>query len=354
MKKIILLFIIIISYQLTTNNCVAQDIHLSQFVMTPLLLNPSVAGKFGGDQRVILNYRDQWSSVGSPFKTFGFSFDTPLGNKNNSGNFFGVGLSAYRDKAGDGNLGLTIVNLSLSYNLRFNRKSYLSAGLQGGIVQSSIDVSKIQFDSQFDGSGHNSSLSSGEEFSNTSFIKPDFSAGVSYTYGNGRTQKVLNNNGFNGRKLEAGLAIHHVNRLKSSFLNQNNSKLNFRYVAHFNSSLPVSSTNVAVQPSAIFELQQNAYNLILGSYIRYTLKEKSKFTGAFNGAALSLGAHYRLNDAFIPSLIIESGKFSVGLSYDINVSGLTAVSNGMGGFEISLKFISPTPFGRRKSAARFF
>lgn len=75
------IIIIILCFLLGRLNGVAQDLHFSQFTMTPLQLDPSITGKFGGDQRVILNYRDQWRSVAAPFKTYGFSFDTHLNQK---------------------------------------------------------------------------------------------------------------------------------------------------------------------------------------------------------------------------------------------------------------------------------
>ena len=64
----------------------AQDIHFSQFYNTPLIVNPAFTGVFGGDQRAMLIYRNQWSSVATPYKTFGGSFDTRMFDKRN-GNF---------------------------------------------------------------------------------------------------------------------------------------------------------------------------------------------------------------------------------------------------------------------------
>ena len=116
--KITLLIVIITSYfLLSTFNCIAQDIHFSQFTMTPMLLDPSQAGK-GNDQRAIINYRNQWSSVATPFKTYGFSYDTHFNKQQKKDNFFGLGLSVYSDKAGDINLGLTTLNISLAYHIK--------------------------------------------------------------------------------------------------------------------------------------------------------------------------------------------------------------------------------------------
>src|SRR5690554_5112482 len=125
---------IIFSFQLLSLNSEAQDIHFSQFTMTPLQLDPSQAGK-GNDQRVIINYRNQWNSVATPFKTYGFSYDTHFNKQQKKDNFFGLGLAVYSDKAGDINLGLTTLNISLAYHIKLNQESHLSAGLQGGFIQ---------------------------------------------------------------------------------------------------------------------------------------------------------------------------------------------------------------------------
>jgi len=332
----------------------AQDIHFSQFTMTPLQLDPSQAGKFGGDTRAIINYRDQWSSVTSnPFRTYGASFDMHL-NKARKDNFFGIGATVYSDKAGNINLGTTIFNLTLAYHIKVNQASYLSAGIQGGILQSSLNTSDLRFDSQFDGTGHNDNLSSGETFQNTSFLNPDFALGISYTYGDNTTNQVINNGGFGGKKVNVGIAIHHVASPNFSFLEENTDNLNFRYVLHTVTSFGVGGTNMAIQPSGFIAYQQKAIDAVLGSYFRYNLKEKSKYSQFSNGAALSLGVHYRVGDALIPSILIETGSFAFGVSYDVNLSGLASASSGQGGYELSIRYVSPNPFGTRKSSARFF
>lgn len=342
------------NFTLLTFNCVAQDIHFSQFTMTPMLLDPSQAGK-GNDQRVIINYRNQWSSVATPFKTYGFSYDTHFNKKQKKDNFFGTAISAYSDKAGDINLGTTVLNLSLAYHIKLNQQSFLSAGLQGGFIQSSLDEASLRFQSQFDGEGHNATFGSGEVFNNTSFFEPDFALGVSYYYtSKGMSSKVISNNGFDGQKVNVGFAVHHVASPNYSFLEENTDNLNFRYVLHINTSFGVGGTNMAIQPSGFVAYQQKATDIVLGSYFRYNLKEKSKYSNFSNGAAMSLGVHYRFGDAFIPSFLLEMGSLAFGVSYDFNLSGLSTASNGQGGYELSIRYVSPNPFGTKKTSARFF
>ncbi|HNM24595.1 MAG TPA: type IX secretion system membrane protein PorP/SprF, partial [Saprospiraceae bacterium] len=41
----------------------AQDIHFSQFYMSPLNLNPAMTGVMNCNHRIVANYRNQWSSI---------------------------------------------------------------------------------------------------------------------------------------------------------------------------------------------------------------------------------------------------------------------------------------------------
>jgi type IX secretion system PorP/SprF family membrane protein len=139
----------------------AQDLHFSQFQMTPLQMDASMAGK-QGDYRIILNYKDQWRSVANPYKTFGFSLETAFNKKHNKDHFFGMGLSAFRDQAGDIGMGVLELELSGAYHIKVAPKQYLSAGLQAGFGQKSLDESALRYGNQYDGSGHNSSFASNE------------------------------------------------------------------------------------------------------------------------------------------------------------------------------------------------
>lgn len=337
----------------TTSLLKGQDIHFSQFTMTPLQLDPSQAGKIGGDLRVILNYKDQWGSIANPYRTFGFSFDSRLNKKQQKDNFFGIGFSAYRDKAGDISMGLLEMDLSLAYHIKTSDESYISGGLQGGFGQKSLDPSALRYDNQYDGTGHNATYSSNELITSPSFIYPDFSVGVSYSYGV-NSNRVISNNGYDGKKINVGLAVHHAPFLQNSFLEDNQEKQSYKYVAHTLTSFGVNNTNMAIQPSGFIAYQNGATEFNLGAYFRYTLQEKSRFTKFASGAAFSLGTHYRTGDAFILTALLEMGSFAIGTSYDFNLSELTTASDGRGGLELSLRYISPNPFGLRKTQARFF
>jgi type IX secretion system PorP/SprF family membrane protein len=355
-KSVIAVIIMMMITTFNANELFAQDIHFSQFMMAPLQLDPSMAGKFGGDYRGILNHRNQWSSVmNKPFVTFGGMFDMHFNQNGRKDNFFGGGISIYGDNAGTASMRTMYINLSLAYHIKLNQGQYLSAGLQGSMIQRSLNTADMRFDNQFDANlmGHNAALSNGENFGNMSFIKPGVSAGISYTFGDNSTINVVSNNGFSGRKINIGASVHHLNTPGYNFLQGGDEQLGLRYVLHTNNSFVISNTKIAIQPSGYFMLQRKATNIVLGSYFRLNLSERSKYTQIVKGAAMSLGAHYRIGDAVIAGMLMEMGSFAFGVSYDINVSGLSGVTNGRGGYEISIRYISPNPFMTR-SQARFF
>jgi type IX secretion system PorP/SprF family membrane protein len=91
----------------------AQDIHFSQFTSAPLILNPAFTGVNGCDYRFAANYRTQWTGI-APFRTIAASYDMAIAKKKtrSKGNFGGVGVSFFSDKAGDSELSTNQVNLN--------------------------------------------------------------------------------------------------------------------------------------------------------------------------------------------------------------------------------------------------
>jgi hypothetical protein len=73
------------------------------------------------------------------------------------------------------------------------------------------------------------------------------------------------------------------------------------------------------------------------------LKEESKYTGYIKNSALTLGSYVRVGDAVTALLGFEFSSYTVGFSYDVNVSGLSKASKGNGAMEIFIRTIYPGP-----------
>src|SRR6188472_364581 len=81
----------------------SQDIHFSMFNYAPMTLNPANAGA-EDEIRVNLNYRSQWKSVTSQFKTMAGSYDMRIAKVGNG--VLTGGLNFFNDKAGDSKMGI--------------------------------------------------------------------------------------------------------------------------------------------------------------------------------------------------------------------------------------------------------
>src|SRR5574339_949827 len=138
---------------LGSNSLNAQDLHFSQFMNSPLTTNPANTGFIpGGDYRIGMNYRNQWSSIMSiPYKTFSAFGDAQVMRNRFETGWIGAGGTILRDVAGSGNLTSTKIYGSIAYHQMINAGSLVSAGFNVGWSNKQINVSNLKFPDQFDG-----------------------------------------------------------------------------------------------------------------------------------------------------------------------------------------------------------
>src|SRR5688572_4487130 len=91
----------------------SQDMHFSQFMENPSLLNPALCGA-ENLRRSSINFKDQWGSVTIPYRSYGFSFESRFNSDNwkqvdnfrtmtfrkRSFSRVAAGISVYNDQAG--------------------------------------------------------------------------------------------------------------------------------------------------------------------------------------------------------------------------------------------------------------
>ncbi len=315
----------------------AQDIHFSQFNMTPLVLNPALAGVFEGDQRAFLNYKNQWQGMGMPGATYStglFSFDTHFFKKKWSKGYIGAAINAFKDVAGDLKMGTTQLNFSFSGIVFLNEQQLISGGLQGGYVQKSISAAAMQYENQYNpGTGtYDPSMLSGDIGAVPPATYGDFSTGISWSYNKDKSTLVASNKIV---KINLGLAALNINSPKQNFTaNGITDQLYSRYLLSGTASIGIKNTNLLLMPNAMLVKQGPSYEFNSGALLRYSVKE----------IAVSAGAQWRLKDAVIPVLLIEYSQYAMGISYDVNTSQLNKGTNRKGGIEISLRYLSPNPF----------
>jgi len=326
-----------------------QDIHFSQFMMDPLQQNPALAGA-DHDLEANLNYKNQWSSVAIPYKTIAASYDMRLSKpKSNGKGFWAGGINFYSDNSGDAQVGTTQVNLTAAYHVITSSMSQLGLGVMGGYAQRSINYSQLQWGNQYDGMQYNSSLPTGEPAGASNSISYiDGAAGVEWTYDN--TSGGINVTDNHELKGNVGFSIYHFTQPNYSFYGDGE-KLFMRYTFHADALISLPGSSLALVPGILYYKQGTANEEYLGTLVRIMLQQNSKYTGAFQGAAISFGGYYRNMDAVVADMLLEYANYAMGISYDFNTSNLTSASKGMGGLELSLRFVMPNPYFQGGSKA---
>ena len=310
---------------LLSTEAYTQDIHFSQFFETPLLRNPALAGIFTGDIRVQAVYRNQWNSVTVPYQTGSFSaeYKKSVGSGND---FLTLGGEILYDKAGTVALQATHILPAITYHksLSDEKNMYLSLGFMGGWVQRSIDRSKVTTNSQYDGTGFNPGLSTGETFPRNSYSYLDGTAGMSFSSQIGEN---TDNN------IYLGVAYHHFNKAtKVSFYGNPNYEMIPKWVGSLGVRMNISEYAFFTL-LADYSKQGTFTETLAGALYSWKLDdiEEPKYI-------LHAGAFLRWKDAVIPVTKLEFKPFAVALSYDANLSQLKPASNGHGGIEMSLSY----------------
>lgn len=327
----------------------AQDFHYSMFTMSPLTLNPALTGNFTGDIRIVNNYRMQWSTVSKPYSTYTFGGDMPLVRKDKrkaSPDFFAVGLNANVDKAGSTNLKNNAFNGSFSYNKSMDGTgaTYFSMGFMAGLAQRSISLNSASWDLQFNGLEYDAALPTGETSPADSYFYFDFSGGVAFT--------TVKNDRF---KMNGGLAVSHLNRPSIDFLG-NKDKLYLKFCFHYNAQIALGSNSNAWLVPQVQYVQHGPARLInAGAGVKYRLTEHSHYTNFQSDKSMTIGGMYRLGDAASGYIRFDVGPVGAAFNYDLNLSKLTAATNGMGAFEFMLIYTGLySSRNTRMSNASFF
>lgn len=290
------------------------DPHFTQYYVHPAWLNPALTGMFDGEYRASAIYRNQWSSVSSPFSTIGASVEVPTEKNLN------VGVSLINQRAGDGGYTYTTAYGNVAYTgLRFGRGDFqrIAIGLQAGMIQRRFNPSKLVFDDQWN--PVTGGLKPTQEVINNPSATA-FDAGAGILYHDAAPGKRAN--------VFAGFSASHINQPENRFGSVTNEKMNVRYTLHGGVRLAMSET-VSITPHVLYLRQNNAEEKMLGAYAQLRAAATTD---------LLLGANYRLKDAFAIQAGFSYNSLVFSASYDINMSDLGRMTRGANSFEIGLTF----------------
>lgn len=286
-----------------------------------MLINPALTGDFKGNARFIMNYRNQWQSVTvNPYRTVAFSTDGLMKKDK-----LALGLQFFNDKAGDANISTTEIQASAATRVHLNKTNVIRFGLQMSWSQHSLDVADLTWNSQYDGRIINPEITSGEtNFQKVKYL--DLSSGILWKH------MFPNKTIWN-----MGISAFHLTHPHYSYLSTTK-YLPIRWTGMADLSILVGeNTNMTFHPSLLLMKQGSLSEEDIGMYVRYKLGLNSKYTGAYKNSFVNFGGYYRVKDALIAYTRFDyNDSYSLGFSYDFNVSKFITVTKVNGGLEFSL------------------
>lgn len=296
----------------------AQDPHFTQFYAAPLYMNPASAGNAVCDEspagRVTGQYRNQWPGLPGNFKTINLSWDQPFDFAHG-----GFGVQYVNDKQGSGIITTQSIMATYSYAAKLNDQFRLRVGLQSGIVNRSLDMSKIRFADQLDSVQH---VDPNKTAITQAVSYPSFATGFL----------------FSGKNFYVGGAVFNLNQPNWSFYQNPNEFLRRRIALHGGYTFTLKD-EFKLTPQFQFMKQYLFRELLVGTNVHM----KKFIAGAWYR---HLMGNYNHADAIAMTLGYQTKAFRFIYSYDFTISdGRSAIPSS---HEITLSFAWKT---KQKHAA---
>ncbi len=133
------------------------------------------------------------------------------------------------------------------------------------------------------------------------------------------------------------IIILHVIKPNVSLINNDNA-LYRKFIFHGGAVLTQRNSKLVFEPNVMVAFQGPNREISFGNDFKYLLKQSSKYTGYYDESSISVGTYLRVGDAFYSTLFFNMAGFSLGLSYDLNLSNLSLATNGRGGMEMLLRY----------------
>lgn len=324
MKKLVCLIVFAGSFGVR-----AQDGHLSMYDAAPMFLNPAMTGVFDGDWRLHAQYRTQWKSVNyKPYSTALVSFDAPVKKWG-----FGGQISNFRAGIGNYNVLTGMVSAAYTTSIDKSKNHNISFGVQGGVTQKTVEHQLLSFNNQYtttNGGEFNTTIDPNEGFTSQSLIVPNVNAGILYFFA--KQQSRLNP--------FIGVSAFNLTEPQETFTNTSN-KLPMRFYGHVGTRINITETFYML-PKILYMRQLQFEEGTIALDMGYYLKGSDLYLlagGLYRNSGDFSQFNFDHTDAMVVSIGAKMDSFIAKVAYDVNISSLSTVSNGRGGFEISFTYV---------------
>ncbi|HBH48330.1 MAG TPA: hypothetical protein DDX98_06805 [Bacteroidales bacterium] len=296
---------------------VAQDVHLTSFNYSPLLVNPANTGNFYGNWRAALNYRNQWAGTGSAYSTAIASGDKLF---NLRGQKIGAGVMFINDQTNNG-IQRNMLLASGSYFYEY-ADNHFSGGLQTGIVfLSPANPNWGLYNPERD--DHSNPNNETTPVDKQNYV--DVNLGFMWWRSIGIFEP------------QAGIAFAHINAPNQS-LNGGTDKIPITSKLHGSLKTKLND-EIYITPTLLVANNNKSTLTVFGVNGGYRLLgNRSSVKEVYGGLYLRNGIASEINDVAL-MLGTTVGRLDIVLSYDLNMTSMSQSKN-LSSFEISLVYKS--------------
>jgi type IX secretion system PorP/SprF family membrane protein len=313
MKKICLAWLFLIVMRMV--NC--QDPQFSQFYSNYLYLSPSFCG-LTAQNRIALNYRNQWPEIAHGYHTYSVSFDKYI-EKFRSG----LGVLVMQDEAGSGRLRSLTIGLQYSFDIKVTERWHFRPGMNFMYTERDINFGELLWSDQISASGNaptSAELTPMNHIGDIDFSTSALAYSDRFWFGYSIDHLLHPNQSFyfyEGDERNSGRVP-----IKHSFFGGT------KFITNETLLRPIPTT---LQLAFIYKQQKQFRQLDLGVYWY-----RSPFVLGFWYRGIPLYKEVFNRDALTILIGIKMRQLSVGYSYDFTMSKL--ITRTGGSHEISLAY----------------
>lgn len=316
---------LLLLFALCTVRVIAQDLHFTQFNLSPLTLNPALTGNFYGTFRIGGIARTQWSTFTTGYFTGSVYVDAPIIQGFRKQDWVGVGVHLFQDKSGSLGLEYNAAGLGATYHLGLDKEAnnVLSIGFQGASAKKQLDPLKVNDlvlpDQLFGGGTGGMDLG---KLSQKGKGYQDYTAGIMY-------QGVINDI----TDMKVGFAVFHLNTPRQgSIFNNGGERIPMRLTGHATVNTSIME-KILLSPSLVFHKVGPATEIALQALGGWVFNEEKNIIFHF-------GPGYRFGDALQILTGLDYGSIRAGVGFDMNISQLSPASGSFGALEVGVGYIA--------------